>query len=120
MKKNEIEYYMVYIREILPKGKRRAVHMQEIADRLNINPASVKNIVRKLRKMGVAICSDTNGYWIASNTLEMQKYTEREQAIALSKMQTVKALRNNKEIEGQISITDNDDFTSGLYMDKGF
>lgn len=104
MKKNEIDYYLTYVKEILPKGKSRAIHQSELAERLGITPAALKNIIRKLRKMGVPICSGSDGYWIAKDDDEIMQYAQKERNLALSKLQTVKALNGNNTMQGQIEI----------------
>lgn len=52
---------------LLSKGKENAIHMEELANILGVSTYTVKTLVKKARLEGELICSDADGYYIASN-----------------------------------------------------
>lgn len=106
MSKNN-EYMCRVLYSILPAGIENALHQDKIASLLNIRPAAVKRLVRMARnEYRYPICSGRQGYWLAKDDLELQKFTSRHKGQAISMLQTSNALKSNDEIKGQITLSE--------------
>lgn len=98
---------MERLKEVIPIGKANAIHQEELARRLGVNPAGAKRIVRKARAAGMQIMSSQCGYWITDNDADMQAYFDMMRRQALSRLKTIKPVRNTlNETKGQISLSD--------------
>lgn len=101
------------ILDIIPEGKEHALHLDEIAFRLNIHPKVAKEMIRKARLKGAHILSDSCGYWISYVISEMQDYVKRMQKHAFSELHVIMPIINDlREDNGQISLAE--------YFDKCF
>lgn len=58
-------------------GKDKAIHSKKLEKRFGICPRTVRNYVNNLRKSGVPVCSNDNGYWIAKNIKEANQTVKR-------------------------------------------
>ena len=52
-------------------GKENSIHSKELEDRFSISGRSLRRVIGSLRRDGVAICSDENGYYYAGNQDEI-------------------------------------------------
>lgn len=93
--------------EVLPIGRENAMHQKEIAERLGTKARRVKELVQQARKQGHQICSGSEGYWIAKNDAEMQRFLQSMRKQAIQRFETTKAMNNRmNDFEGQISLSD--------------
>ena len=46
-------------------GKENSIHSKELEERYDISGRSLRRVIGSLRRDGVAICSDENGYYYA-------------------------------------------------------
>lgn len=93
--------------EYIPKGKANAIHLQELANLLNIPAYTVKKLVQAARREGAQIMSGACGYWIAEDEQEMSIYRDAMRKQAYTRLKTIKPInRALKQIGGQISLTE--------------
>ena len=52
--------------DVIPFGKENKITSSEISRRTGLGGAEIRKYVNALRADGEAICSDTKGYWIAT------------------------------------------------------
>ncbi len=52
-------------------GKERAIHSKELEDRFFLSGRSLRRVIGSLRRDGIAICSNENGYFYAGNQNEI-------------------------------------------------
>ncbi|MBQ0165359.1 MAG: HTH domain-containing protein [Bacteroidales bacterium] len=60
------------LRDILPRAKEYAVKSPELERRLGVSGAYIRRAVNSLRSNGVPVCSDSNGYWISVDPVEIR------------------------------------------------
>lgn len=95
------------IENIIPVGKENAIHLEELAKRLNVKTGKAKSLVRKSREEGIQILSDANGYWISENPFEKIKFVAAMRKAALSRLKSATPINDTlKDVDGQISIND--------------
>lgn len=95
------------LKSAIPVGKNNAIHQQELAKRLRITPADVKQLVRKARQQGLQIISGVQGYWFAENESEKKEFVNSMHKHAFSLFKTVTPIKNTiSDNDGQISISE--------------
>jgi biotin operon repressor len=91
----------------IPVGKNNAIHQKELAERLRITPADVKQLVRTARQQGLQILSGVQGYWFAENESEKKEFVNSMHKHAFSLFKTVTPIKNTiRDNDGQISISE--------------
>lgn len=58
--------------ELIPVGGDNRITSAEISNRLGISGAEVRKQINSLRTEGVAIASDSHGYFIATETTDLE------------------------------------------------
>lgn len=98
---------MANVMDHLRPGRENAVHLSELSELLGIRPETVKSNIRKARAQGEQILSGSCGYWLAESPDEMQRYVNMMRRQALSRLVTIKPIRNTLEqVNGQINLSD--------------
>ena len=98
---------MELLRNNIPRGKEKAIHVNDLALILGETPAHTKVLVQSARREGEYICSGNEGYWYAESEDEMKKYCRVLVKQAISRLLTVKPIRHAlEEMKGQISLSD--------------
>lgn len=93
--------------EAIPTGRENAIHQKVLAAKLGLKPERVKKLIQNARHDGHSICSGSEGYWIAKNEDEMQRFLSSMKNQAIKRFETTKAMRESlKEYKGQISLSD--------------
>lgn len=77
------------ITKYIPEGKENAVHLQELANAMQMQPQTIKQIVQYERRNGVVICSDKNGYWIPVNDAETKAFIETMRKQSAARLKTI-------------------------------
>ena len=96
--------------EVIPVGRFNAIHLKDGALKMGVTEGGFKNLVRKARKDGAFILSDTRGYWQSDDRAEVQAFLDSMDKQAKSRFSSTKSMRNYmSEVEGQLSIEDIDD-----------
>ena len=96
--------------EVIPVGRFNAIHLKDGALKMGVTEGGFKNLVRKARKDGAFILSDTCGYWQSDDRAEVQAFLDSMDKQAKSRFSSTKSMRNYiSEVEGQLSIEDIDD-----------
>ena len=95
------------LKSAIPVGKNNAIHQQELAKRLHITPAEVKQLVRTARQQGLQILSGVQGYWFAENESEKKEFVNIMHKQAFSRLRTANPIKNTiSDNDGQISISE--------------
>ena len=95
------------LKSAIPVGKNNAIHQQELAKRLRITPADVKQLVRTARQQGLQILSGVQGYWFAENESEKKEFVNIMHKQAFSRLRTATPIKNTiSDNDGQISISE--------------
>lgn len=90
-----------YIEDYIPYGRENATHLRELATLLRIDTRSVKNMIQKARRRGIAIMSDCEaGYWISDDPEEIKLFIARMEKSAKERFITVKTIR--KIVDGRM------------------
>ena len=93
--------------EVIPVGRFNAIHLKDGALKMGVTEGGFKNLVRKARKDGAFILSDTCGYWQSDDRAEVQAFLDSMDKQAKSRFSSTKSMRNYiSEVEGQLSIED--------------
>lgn len=105
---NDIEKALLQaLEKAIPTGRENAIHQVDLAELLNVKPAVVKRIIRVARNKGVFICSDACGYYFPANTTEKRRWVIMMYKQAISRFSSSKCMNLSlKDVEGQISLTD--------------
>lgn len=89
---------------VIPVGKDNAIHLNVLADKIGVTPATVKKYVQGARRKGLDICSGKDGYWFAENDADRKDFETLLRRQALSRLKTTKPMRDKlKEYKGQIT-----------------
>lgn len=94
----------------IPKGKRNAIHLETLANRLGLTPRDTKAVIKAVRHSQI-ICSGQCGYWLPETRKECESFIAMMDKQAKSRFSTVKHIRNElKRISDQIALdtTQND------------
>ena len=93
--------------EVIPVGRFNAIHFKDGALKMGVTEGGFKNLVRKARKDGAFILSDTCGYWQSDDRAEVQAFLDSMYKQAKSRFSSTKSMRNYmSEVQGQLSIED--------------
>ena len=102
MKRAEILSRVV---QAIPTGKASAVHLSDLAKRLDMKPATVKKYIKEARRQGEIILSSSDGYWIASDRSEIEAFTTMMSRQGISRLASIKGMNNLLKLpEGQQSL----------------
>lgn len=92
---------------LLPEGRKNAISMQALSDRMDLNPRALRAAIMQARDAGEIIAGDTAGYYIPADKEELRKYCALAKKRSLSGLKALKAARKKlAEIEGQQAIGD--------------
>ena len=92
---------LIYDRLLSCRGS-RPVGRQELSLLTGMPDRAVRRELETMRRMGLRICSMTEGYWLTSSETEYKVYRARELKRAKSILATVSAM--DKHIEGQVGL----------------
>jgi hypothetical protein len=86
----------------LPRGKANAITMEEYARRLGITDGTAtaytaRRVVRALDMIGIPVCTNTKGVWLATGAHDVKEYREQLIGRALSILDRVRALEITAE-----------------------
>ncbi len=76
--------------------------ISEIATLFRITNPSARARVADLRDKGYRVCSDTNGYWMASDEEDYLEYRKAYMHKILTRLERLKAMDNYGCLDGQI------------------
>ena len=77
--KEEIHHFL----KTYHTGKERAIHSKELENRFFLSGRSLRRVIGSLRRDGVAICSNENGYFYAGNQNEINDTIGRLTELAI-------------------------------------
>lgn len=80
------------IRNLIPYGKKNAVHLDVLSQITGMSTRAVKRCIKDARQEGVPILSSDCGYWMGTDE-EKQQFVDLMYKQALSRFVTVKAIR---------------------------
>lgn len=90
---------------IIPKGKQYAIHLDQLALKMNMSRNAVKHLVREARIQGKPIISGKNGYWIAETNAELEAFAESLKRAAVTRLGSASAIKEQASmIDGQINL----------------
>lgn len=84
----------------LPTGEDNAIHQVELAEKFDVKPAHVKEMIRAARRQNIEICSSRNGYFVPENDLERQQFAQFMIKSAKSRFVSVKTTRSKLKEKG--------------------
>ena len=91
----------------IPIGESNAIHLNALAEELELSQAKTKALIRNARKEGAEICSGQAGYWIAENESEKQKFIKSMYKSSFTRLNTCKNIKKSLgKIPGQMDIFD--------------
>lgn len=100
MRTNEIN-----ILDFIRKGRDKAISLENLASATGLKPRMARQLVREKRLEGYIIASDSSGYYIPSDPVELNGYIRHTEKWAKSILATLKnARRKLKEAPGQESM----------------
>ena len=79
----------------LPHGKENAVKREDLAQLLQMNDRTVRELLEELRDAGVMVCNDQDGkgYYLSNNLDDVERQYRRDRARALSVLKRLKTSR---------------------------
>lgn len=77
---------------ILHTGKENAVHLYELAERLNVSEDTVKRCIQELRRDGEQIISGKAGYWLAETPQEAERFNRTLTRQAVTRLNTAQGM----------------------------
>ena len=104
-----MEEYIDKLRDHIPIGKDKAIHLNELAERLGVTPSYAKKKIQEARREGKGsdIVSGSAGYWIAESEEERKAFENMLRKQAITRLKTTKPIRDSlKDYKGQMSLTD--------------
>lgn len=97
------------IMNLIPLGKKNAIHLQELSEKSGVSPENTKRLIRAARKTNPRLLSGRCGYWIAEDDNEVMAFLKMMQKQAVSRFVTCKAIKESIDnTKGQISMYDYD------------
>ncbi len=98
--------YIDVLRNNIPTGKENAIHLDDLAQKLNDTSSRTKKQIQSARREGEWICSNQRGYWYTESEEEIKAYYYMLRKQALSRLETINPVRRTlNEVKGQISLT---------------
>lgn len=91
--------------DYIPIGRKNAIAMRELSERLNIDPRTLRALIQRERERGEPICSDWEhgGYFMPANEYEARIYYRQQRSRAKSAIAAlngvIKYLRGGGGIE---------------------
>lgn len=84
---------MMFIKDVIPKGKENAVHLPELCRALDMPPTALKKAIKELRQQGEPILSGRAGYWYSEKPEEIRTFVDSLGKQAVSRFASVKTLK---------------------------
>lgn len=81
------------ILSILRYGKEKAIPRRELVGRVKIGEREVRKAIEIIRCTGVCVISDSTGYYLPGNKLEIERYIRKTERTAKSHFYTLRAAR---------------------------
>lgn len=78
---------------MIPLGEENAIHMDDLANILDVEGRDVRREVLNLRKRGRIIASSQNGYFIPTTNGELLRYYRKARGRALTTLSSLKRTR---------------------------
>ena len=94
------------------KGRENGIHLQELEKITRLDNRTLRKVIESIRRSGVCVCSDENGYYLPANADELERYIKRVNKTARSTFFTLQTARNELEkiqINKQLSLFSKDD-----------
>ena len=92
--------------DMLPKGKRNAVRMSELAAALHTSEREVRKFIHEARCNGAVIIGDNNGYYLPCSREELLPYYFAARKRSISGLKALKAAKRKlEEFKGQQVLT---------------
>lgn len=66
------------------KGKENGIHLQELEKITGLDNRALRKVIEVIRRNGVCVCSDENGYYLPANADELERYIKRVSKTARS------------------------------------
>lgn len=77
----------------LGEGERNGIKTPELSSRVGIEVREMRRIIEYIRRKGVVIIADRNGYYFPENVYEVERYAKQEERRAKSSLYTSKSAR---------------------------
>lgn len=93
------------------KGRENGIHLQELEKITRLDNRTLRKVIEAIRRNGVCVCSDENGYYLPANADELERYIKRVNKTARSTFFTLQTARNELEkiqINKQLSLFSED------------
>lgn len=89
----------------LQQGIENAKHLQDLCNEWGMSETAVKQTIRAARMQGIEICSGVEGYWIAADIVDRNRFLHSLKKQAFERIKTARGIKNtSRQIEGQISL----------------
>ncbi len=82
------------ILSLIGDGHENAVHKANLLRNVEMSDRELRKMIEFLRRQGVVIISDDNGYYFPADEAELQAYIKREERRAKSVFYTLKSARH--------------------------
>ena len=93
------------------EGRENGIHLQELEKITGLDNRALRKVIEAIRRNGVCVCSDENGYYLPANVDELERYIKRVSKTARSTFFTLQTARNELEkiqINKQLSLFSKD------------
>lgn len=77
----------------LGEGARNGIKTPALSNRVNIEVREMRKIIEYIRRKGVVIIADRNGYYFPESIYEVERYAKQEERRAKSSLYTSKSAR---------------------------
>ena len=102
-----------YLLSVIPKGKKNAIHLEELASRLEITPRDTKAVIKAARKSQI-ICSGQCGYWQPETKNECIAFVRMMDRQAKSRFVTIRHIKKELEKLPEQTELDTSEIDSGV------
>lgn len=75
------------------RGRTAKAKQAELAVELNMNAATIRNLIRELRRGGWLVCTDSDGCWLPRDRAEIERTIKSLSGRGLSILATVAAMK---------------------------
>ena len=77
----------------LCSGKANAIHKDKLIQRTGIPDRPLRKAIETLRRKGIVICADTNGFYFPETEQELEKYVNKCEKTAKSTFYTLRTAK---------------------------
>jgi len=82
----------------LYRGIENAKHLQDICKEWGMSKSNAKKLIREARLQGIEICSGIEGYWLAADIVDRNKFLHSLKRQAFERIKTAKGINTTSDM----------------------